>query len=68
MYWATFFLNWIILPFLMEYLASGDFTRRERFMRALKNNIPILVVYLVLFVVVVIVLAVTESGREALRK
>lgn len=68
MYWATFLLNWIVLPFLMEYLASGDFTPKERFMRALKNNIPILIVYLVLFIVVVIVLAVTESGREALRK
>jgi uncharacterized membrane protein len=52
----------------MEYLAAGDFTFRERFMRALRNNIPLLICYFVAFVVVVIILAVTEKGREALQQ
>lgn len=65
-YWSVFFINWFILPVLMEYLAAGDFTFRERFMRALRNNIPLLICYFVAFVVVVIILAVTEKGREAL--
>jgi len=68
MYWGSFVLNWVVLPFLMEYLASGDFTTREKIMRSIKNNVPMLVVYLVLFIVVVIILSVTASGREALRK
>ena len=50
----------------MEYLAAGDFTFRERIMRALRNNIPLLIVYFVAFIVVIIILAVTEKGREAL--
>lgn len=68
MYWGSFVLNWVVLPFLMEYLASGDFTTKEKIMRSIKNNVPMLVVYLVLFIVVVIILSVTASGREALRK
>jgi len=66
MYWASFFLNWIIIPFLMEYLASGDFTTKEKIVRSIKNNIPMFILYLVLFIIVVIILAVTPSGREAL--
>jgi hypothetical protein len=52
----------------MEYLSAADFTFKERLMRSIRNNIPMLVVYLVLFIVVVIILAVTPTGREALRK
>eukprot|EP00347_Sterkiella_histriomuscorum_P011527 403372114 len=66
-YWLVFGLNWFILPFLMEYLSAADFTFKERMMRSIRNNVPMLVVYLVLFVVVVIILAVTKSGREALQ-
>lgn len=58
-YWAVFALNWFVLPFLIEYLAAADFTFKERVMRSIRNNIPMLVVYLVLFVVVIIILAVT---------
>lgn len=67
-YWTVFVLNWFILPFLIEYLAAGDFTFKERMMRSIRNNVPMLIVYLVLFVIVVVILSVTESGREALRK
>jgi len=52
----------------MEYLASGDFTTKEKIVRSIKNNIPMFILYLVLFIIVVIILAVTPSGREALEK
>lgn len=65
-YWCVFVLNWFILPFIQEYLAAGDFTAKERFMRSLRNNIPLMIVYFVTFIIIVIVLAVTESGRLAL--
>lgn len=65
-YWSVFILNWFVLPLYMEYLAAGDFTPRERFLRSLRNNIPILIIYFVAFICVIIVLAVTETGRTAL--
>ena len=65
-YWSVFILNWFVLPILQEYLAAGDFTMKERVMRSLRNNIPLLVIYFVTFIVIVIVLAFTDSGRKAL--
>lgn len=61
-YWAVFVLNWFVLPLLTEYLAAGDFTRGERMMRSLRNNVPLMLVYFVGFLVIVVVLAVTDSG------
>lgn len=65
-YWSVFILNWFVLPILQEYVAAGDFTVKERVMRSLRNNIPLLVIYFVTFIIIVIVLAFTESGRKAL--
>ncbi len=65
-YWSVFILNWFVLPILQEYLAAGDFTMKERVMRSLRNNIPLLVIYFVTFIIIVIVLAFTDSGRKAL--
>lgn len=65
-YWSVFILNWFVLPILQEYLAAGDFTVKERVMRSLRNNIPLLVIYFVTFIIIVIVLAFTDSGRKAL--
>jgi hypothetical protein len=62
----VFILNWFVLPILQEYLAAGDFTVKERVMRSLRNNIPLLVIYFVTFIIIVIVLAFTDSGRKAL--
>ena len=58
--------NWFVLPFLIEFLNSGDFTFREKCLRSLRNNIPYLVLYLVAFIAVIIILATTKSGQEAL--
>jgi hypothetical protein len=35
-------------------------------MRSLRNNIPLLVIYFVAFIIIIIVLAFTDSGRKAL--
>jgi hypothetical protein len=59
-YWTVFILNWFVLPILQEYLAAGDFTRRERVLRSLRNNIPLLLVYFVTFIIILIVLASTD--------
>ncbi len=67
-YWGAFVLNWFILPILQEYLAAGDFTTKERVMRSLRNNIPLLLIYVITFIIILIVLAVTESGQVALKK
>ena len=67
-YWSVFILNWFILPLLQEYLAAGDFSRKERVMRSLRNNIPLILIYFVTFIIIVVCLAVTESGRVALQK
>lgn len=67
-YWSVFILNWFVLPILQEYLAAGDFTVKERVMRSLRNNIPLLVIYFVAFIIIIIVLAFTDSGRKALQK
>jgi uncharacterized membrane protein len=53
---------------LQEYLAAGDFTTKEKVMRSLRNNIPLLLIYFVTFVIIMIVLAVTKTGQEALNK
>lgn len=37
-------------------------------MRSLRNNVPMLIIYFVAFIVLVIVLATTENGRNALAK
>lgn len=65
-YWTVFTLNWFVLPVLQEYLAAGDFTRKERIIRSLRNNIPLLLVYFVTFIIILIVLGVTEQGQKAL--
>jgi hypothetical protein len=67
-YWSVFILNWLVLPFLQEYLAAGDFTRRERLMRSLRNNIPLLLIFFLAFIIILICLAFTENGRKALAK
>ena len=61
-------LNWFVLPILQEYLAAGDFTAKERVLRSLRNNIPLIIIYFTLFIIIVVCLAFTESGRVALQE
>ena len=53
---------------MIEYLGSGDFTPKDKALRALKNNIPVIVAYIVAFILAVVILSVTENGREILKK
>ena len=44
-YWILFFCSWIFIPLMQEYEDSGDFTKRKKFIRSIKNN---LIFYLIL--------------------
>ena len=65
-YWINSVLNWLVIPFLIEYLNAADFTISEKILRSIRNNTPYFLLYFIVFIVIVIILAVTESGREAL--
>jgi hypothetical protein len=47
----------------MEYISAGEFTAKGKAYRSLKRNIPYYLVYLVLFIVVIIIMSLSESGR-----
>lgn len=38
-YWAAFFLCWAVLPFMMSYVRSGEFTFQGRVRWAIRDNL-----------------------------
>lgn len=44
LYWGTFFLSWLVFPFLQSYWLAGDFTKFEKFFTSFKENIYIYVI------------------------
>jgi len=38
-YWLAFVLCWFCLPFLSEYVITGEFTRKGRIIRSILNNL-----------------------------
>jgi len=50
------------------FLSAGDFTAKERLLRAIRNNIPMMLIYFVAFIAIIIILLSTVSGRVALEK
>ncbi|KAK8824104.1 hypothetical protein WA556_003429, partial [Blastocystis sp. ATCC 50177/Nand II] len=38
-YWITFLLSWVILPLMMDYWASGEFSKKSRFRESVVNYI-----------------------------
>lgn len=54
------------MPVIMEYLEAGEFRVSDKLVRSLRNQIPWFVLYFILFVLVIIILASTETGREIL--
>lgn len=38
-YWTAFVLCWAVLPFLMSYVNTGEFTVKGRIKRALRANL-----------------------------
>ena len=39
LYWTLFICSWIFVPLMQEYEDSGDFTKKRKFIRSIKNNI-----------------------------
>lgn len=56
-FWAIFALNWFIIPLLVEYFNSGDFSVKEKVFRALRNFIPQFILYIVFFIICIVILA-----------
>ncbi len=67
-YWIVFSLNWFIMPFFIEFLSAGDFKVKEKLLRSAKNILPNIIFYVVFFLVAIVILSFTESGRESLKK
>ena len=57
-YWLTFGLAWAVLPFVREFLLSGQFTFLERCKDAIKKVLKGHVILLVVLAIVIIALAV----------
>lgn len=38
-YWTLFICSWIFIPLMQEYEDSGDFTKKRKFFRSIKNNL-----------------------------
>ena len=38
-YWTIFICSWIFIPLMQEYENSGDFTKKKKFIRSIKNNL-----------------------------
>ena len=38
LYWTLFICSWIFVPLMQEYEDSGDFTKKKKFIRSIKNN------------------------------
>lgn len=68
LYWSIFTLNWFVFPFMIEFFAAGDFTLKDKFGRAFKNFLPQIGFYIFFFLVMILILACYESGREALKR
>jgi hypothetical protein len=38
-YWTAFVMCWAVLPFMMNYVNSGDFTVKGKMQRAIKEQV-----------------------------
>ncbi|OZJ02345.1 hypothetical protein BZG36_04385 [Bifiguratus adelaidae] len=47
-YWSTFCLTWVIIPFLQSYLSAGGFTVKAKIWYAVRTNLYFYGVYLAL--------------------
>ena len=54
-YWTVFFCSWIFVPLMQEYEDSGDFTKKQKFIRSIKNNI---IYYAILLIIAIVVLVI----------
>ena len=56
LYWTLFFCSWIFVPLMQEYEDSGDFTKKRKFIRSIKNNI---IFYVILAAIALVFLIIT---------
>jgi len=61
-YWTTYVLNFVVLPFLMEYIEAGEFTYRGKVKRSLIRNLPYYILYAIMLSVCIVFLMTTEFG------
>lgn len=54
-YWFLFISSWIFIPLIQEYEDAGDFTKKKKFIRSIKNN---LLYYGILGIICIVLLAI----------
>lgn len=54
-YWTVFICSWIFVPLMQEYEDSGDFTKKKKLIRSIKNN---LIFYGILGLIAIILLVI----------
>lgn len=64
LYWTLFICSWIFVPLMQEYEDSGDFTKKRKLIRSIKNNLifyGILAAVAITFLVVGIIISTSET-------
>ena len=54
-YWTIFICSWIFVPLMQEYEDSGDFTKKKKIIRSIKNNI---IFYGILGIIAIVLLVI----------
>jgi hypothetical protein len=60
-YWLIYVLSWVVIPVAQEYEKAGDFTPKARFKRAIRTNLYIYLIFLVLGVIFILYLVVKQQ-------
>ena len=63
-YWTSFALATLVLPTMIGYLQAADFSKRGRFVSALKYNLPYYGLYIILFVAFVLFMYLSSVGKR----
>lgn len=63
-YWSSFVLNYTIFPYAIAYIESSEFTQRGKIMAALKSQIPIYIIELILGAALMTYLYFSARGQE----
>ena len=61
-YWSLFFCSWIFVPLMQEYEDSGDFTKKRKFFRSIRNNIIFYTILGIIFIVFIVVAFIYYKG------
>ena len=61
-YWSLFLCSWIFVPLMQEYEDSGDFTKKRKFFRSIRNNIIFYTILGIIFIVFIVVAFIYYKG------